>query len=198
MARSLVYANIHMYRLVMNALYSGGYRKRFLPICDLLAEDVRSVCDLCFGDTVIASWCRDSGIRWVGFDINADFCERARRLGFDAQEGNILEVDLPPADAYVMAGSLYHFHDQLSEVFDRVFDHTRHFVLSEPVQNMSARGGLLGRIGRRSADPGAGDSSFRFDEDSLLAALGEQARRKGFDSRVVSTDRDMVVDMIVH
>ncbi len=198
MARSIVYSNIHLYRLAMNALYSGGYRERFSRVCDVLGDDVASVCDLCFGDTVIADWCREHGVRWVGFDINRDFCERARGLGFDVGEGDILEVNLPRADVYVMAGSLYHFHRRLPEIFDRVFDRTRRFVLSEPVRNLSSRGGLLGWLGRRSANPGNGDASFRFDEDSLLRAVREQGRRKGFETRVVSTDRDMIIDMIVH
>ena len=93
MARSIVYSNIHLYRLVMNLLYSGGYRQRFCRVCDLLGDDVSSVCDLCFGDTMIAAWCRERGVSWVGFDINRHFCDRARGLGFEVGEGDILEAE---------------------------------------------------------------------------------------------------------
>jgi len=198
MARSIVYSNIHLYRLVMNALYSGRYRQRSDRICDVLGADVRSVCDLCFGDTMIADWCRDGGVRWIGFDINSGFCKRARRLGFDAREGDVLEVELPRAEAYVMAGSLYHFHRRIPELFDRIFDRTRRFVLSEPVRNLSTSAGPLGRLARRSADPGTGDARFRFDEGALLDTLREQGRRKGLETRVVSADRDLLVEMTVH
>src|SRR6186997_1587632 len=110
MEPSLVYSHIYVYRAVMNLLYKGRYRARFEDITGLLENGTRSVCDLCFGDTVIAEWCRSRGIEWTGVDLNPHFCSRARRKGFRVLEGDLLTLDLPAADVFVMAGSLYHFH----------------------------------------------------------------------------------------
>src|SRR6185369_996859 len=58
MSRSIVYSHIYLYRIAMNLLYSGKYYRRFTDIVDSMGSGVSSVCDLCFGDTVIAEWCR--------------------------------------------------------------------------------------------------------------------------------------------
>jgi hypothetical protein len=164
---------------------------------DLQAEiDGRgsSVCDLCFGDLYVARWCRANRIEWTGVDLNGSFCRRARRAGFSVIEGDALEVDLPEADVYVMAGSLYHFHDRLSDLFDVIFRHTSRFLLSEPVENLSNRGGLIGRSARRSANPGSRPAAFRYDERTLLEALDEQSQRIGLHLRSISKDRDMLIE----
>ena len=193
MPASLVYSHIYLYRSAMNLLYAGRYRRRFRDIVDLIGEDTRSVCDLCFGDTMIADWCRGRGIRWTGVDLNPHFCARARRAGHHVIEGDLFAVDVPTADVFVMAGSLYHFHDRLSRLFDLVWRHTGSFVLSEPVHNLSAQKGPIGWWARRSADPGDGLATFRYDGHALLEALREQQRRQEFAFRVVSVDRDMLV-----
>lgn len=195
MKTSLVYRNIHVYRLVMNALYRGGYRRRFRRVAAQLGDEVRSVCELCFGDTLIAEHCRSRGIRWTGLDINHAFCERARRLGYDVREGDLMTLDFPPSDVYLMVGSLYHFHRDLGGLLERILAHSGRFVLSEPIRNLSGRGGVIGSWARRSADPGTGDAVFRYDEQTLLGALREQQGRLGFKLEVVSTDRDIIVEM---
>jgi hypothetical protein len=195
MARSLVYADIRVYRLVMSLLYGGGYRRRFQRIIDLIGPEVCSVCDLCFGDTVIAEWCRSRRIRWVGVDLNHRFCERARNHGFDAREGDLFAMELPSASVFVMAGSLYHFHTRLTELFDLILGRTSRLILSEPVRNVSSRRGLLGWWARRAANAGSGRAAFRYEEATLLEALREQQQRKHFVFRVVSIDRDMLLEI---
>ncbi len=199
-SRSLVYSNIRVYRLVMNLLYKGRYERRFESIFDLLGDDTTSVCELCFGDTRVAERCKGRNVEWTGVDLNPSFCEHARNQGFHVLEGDVFELDLPRADVYVMAGSLYHFHDRLSALADRVFERTRRWVVSEPVRNLSQSGGLLGKLARRSANPGTGDSPFRYDAVSLGAVLGRQAQRLGLDLYVRSgrraVDRDAVVELI--
>lgn len=195
MVRSPVYWNIHLYRLAMNALYAGGYAERFGRITALLGSEVSSICEPCFGDTLIADWCRRHDIRWTGVDVNPRFCARARRQGHEVLEGDLLGVDLPVADVYVMAGSLYHFHDRLPALFDAVFGHTDRFLLSEPIRNLSSRSGALGWLARRGADPGAGDARFRFDPESLPRALRSEAERLGLTVRIVSRDRDLLAEI---
>jgi hypothetical protein len=191
---SLVYSHILVYRLAMNVLYAGRYRRRFQDLVNLL-DGASSVCDLCFGDTVVARWCAAHDVRWTGVDLNPHFCARARRLGYAVIEGDVLSAHLPPADVYLMAGSLYHFHDQLPALFDAIWQKTPRWILSEPVRNLSSARGLLGWWAGRSANPGDGHPTFRYTGTSLLDALREHQRRRGFTVRVVSSARDMVVVM---
>ena len=153
------------------------------------------MCDLCFGDTLIAESCRSQDIEWTGVDVNGYFCRRASRQGFRAIEGEIFSVELPKADVYLMAGSLYHFHDRLGPLLDRILERTDRFLLSEPIRNMSSSGGLLGRFAKSSADPGTGDAPFRYCESSLPEALRVEQERMGFQMRIVSTKRDMLLEI---
>src|SRR5215471_7097890 len=130
MSRSIVYSHIYLYRMAMNVLYGGKYHRRFTNIVDSVGSGVSSVCDLCFGDLVIAEWCRFHSIRWVGVDLNHHFCERARKRGFDVLEGDIFSLQLPDADVFVIAGSLYHFQARLGDFFDLVLSHTDRVLLS--------------------------------------------------------------------
>lgn len=193
MTTSWVYSNIHAYRAVMNALYVGGYRQRFRDVIDQFDAHTTSVCDLCFGDTVIADYCREHRVAWTGVDLNAGFCERARRLGHSVICADLFAVELPRADVYVMAGSLYHFHDRLSELFDIVWRHTTRFILSEPVRNLSAQAGPLGWWARRSANPGDRHVEFQYDQASLQEALRAQQTRHEMTLRVVSVKRDLLM-----
>lgn len=195
MSTSVVYRNIHVYRVVMNLLYGGKYRRRFDDVIAVLGPDVRSVVDLCFGDTVVADWCRERGIAWTGVDLNATFCATAVQRGHRAVHDDLFAVDLPRADVFMMAGSLYHFHDQLPALFDRIWAKTSRMVLSEPVRNLSSLGGPIGWWARRSADAGDGHAAFRFTEATLIAALEREQARHPFDYRVVSVGRDALVEL---
>jgi hypothetical protein len=192
---SLVYSNMLAYRLVMNVLYSGGYRTRFDRILARVPADTHSVCDLCFADTYIAEWCRARGISWIGIDINRGFCERAARQGFRAVQADLLTAELPQADVYLMAGSLYHFHDSLPQLLERILKRSRLFILSEPIRNLSSKGGLLGWLARHATNPGTRPQEFRFDSASLLGALHREQERLGFNLAVVSQARDLLVEI---
>jgi hypothetical protein len=192
MSPSLIYSNIHLYRLAMNVLYAGGYMKRFEDVIAQIGE-ARSVCDLCFGDTLVAEWCRTHSVAWTGIDLNSTFCARARRAGFNVVEGNLLALDLPDADVFVMAGSLYHFHDHLAELLEMVWRHTSRLVVSEPIRNLSSSGGVIGWGARRSANPGDGHARFRYDERTLRRALAEVQGRQNFTVRTISVDRDILL-----
>jgi hypothetical protein len=177
----------------MNILYRGRYRGRFEQLFQELDGRGPSVCELCFGDLYVARWCRARGLDWIGVDVNRGFCRRARRAGFRVIEGDVLEVDLPEADVYVMAGSLYHFHDRLDDLFDAVFRRTSQFVLSEPVRNLADLGGPIGRLARESANPGSKPAPVRYDKQTLLEAFYEQKRRVGLHVRPMFKGRDMLI-----
>lgn len=195
MKASLVYSNIHIYRFAMNLLYRGAYRQRFTNILKLVPPETRSLCELCFGDTIIAEWCRAQGVRWTGIDINEGLIQRARKLGFDAFHGDVLSIDLPNADVFVMAGSLYHFHADLPTLMHSILSRTNRFILSEPVRNLSSESGLMGWWARRSADPGTGPAAFRYDKRTLLAALQQQQKLNDFEMTLVLSDRDCLLEI---
>jgi hypothetical protein len=186
---------VGLYRMAMYVLYGGKYHRRFTNIVDSMGRWVSSVCDLCFGDIVIAEWCCFHSIRWVGVDLNHHFCERARKRGFDVLEGDIFSLQLPDADVFVMTGSLYHFHARLGDFFDLVLSHTGRPLLLEPVKNLSSGQDLIGRWAQRSADPRDGDTTFRYNEQSLYEALSKQQRRICLKYRVLSVDRDALIEV---
>ncbi len=193
MSTSLVYSQIHIYRAVMNLLYRGGYRRRFADVIEQFDARTSSVCDLCFADTIVADWCRGRGMAWTGVDLNPYFCNRARARGYTVLCDDLFSADLPDADVYIMAGSLYHFHDRLSELFDIIWRHTTRFILSEPVRNLSAQPGLIGWWARRSANPGDRHAAFRYDDKTLLQAIQRQQARHPMTIRVVSVGRDLLM-----
>jgi hypothetical protein len=179
----------------MNLLYRGRYRARFRRVLERIGPDVGSVCELCFGDTFIAEACRDRCIRWTGVDVNPSFCDRARRLGFPVIEGDLMSVDLPNADVYLMVSALYHFHDDAPDLFDAIFRRTRRLIVFEPVRNLSSSRGLLGGVARTATDPGTGPVSFRYDESSLLELAHDLERRRGLAFDAVPSGRDLLVDL---
>jgi hypothetical protein len=179
----------------MNVLYRGGYRRRYEQIFPLIDPQIQSVCELCFGDTLLASWCLKRGIQWTGFDLNQSFCARAQKMGFNAILGDVLSLDLPKSDAYIMAGSLYHFHSKLPELFEAILSRTKQFIICEPVRNLSSASGWIGSLAKRAANPGDGNAEFRYDERTLLGAIREQQSRLNFKYRVVTVDRDLLLEI---
>ncbi len=197
MSGGLIYRHVWCYRLVMSVLYRGRYRARFDAVSALLRERDRSVLELCFGDCAFARKCRGSGRGWVGLDLCEHFVERACALGFDARQADLARfTDLPRCDVCVMMGSLYHFHACLPELFSCVKAASARFLISEPVRNWAHGNRLQRYLSRKGTRAGEKEVPFRFDAASLVAALEILSRRIGFDYRVVSVARDMVVEVV--
>jgi len=77
---SIVYKNISLYRFIMNVIYGGSYRARFELITRFVANNkISSVLELCFGDIIIAEYCKQLNINWKGIDINLGFTEYAKK-----------------------------------------------------------------------------------------------------------------------
>ncbi|MEI7947880.1 MAG: class I SAM-dependent methyltransferase [bacterium] len=197
MIESILYRSIVLYRLMMGLLYRGQYRARFCHVTDLIRATDRLVMELCFGDVVVAEACRQRGMGWIGLDASPVFVTNAVRRGHDARQADLLTCDLlPSCDLCVMMGSLYHFEPCLGELFTRIRRASRRFVFSEPIQNWTSGGGIrrwlalaLTRVGNRA-------QVFRFTQATLLQTLDRLSREVGFEYRVVSVSRDMVVEVI--
>jgi len=181
----------------MAVLYRGAYRARFDRMSALLTVNERSVLELCFGDTVFAEHCRRQGRTWTGLDVNERFIARAMEQGFDAHLLDLRHaVDLPVSDVCVMIGSLYHFHENLPELFERIKAVSGRFLISEPVRNWTHGNALLRGLARWGTRVGADAETFRFDEASLRASLETLGRRVGFKYRVHHVARDMIVEVL--
>lgn len=159
----------------MNILYRGKYRERFDQIVkhlEALRPDSK-VLELCFGDIYIADHCKRIGLEWEGIDLNEKFVKFAKRQGYAAHLNDLIAMDeLPKADVCIMAGSLYHFHpDYTFKILKKMFDAANRVIISEPVENLSSRKGILGILAKRAASVGKGHEEFRFDLSSLLLAL---------------------------
>lgn len=197
MGRSVIYSSWFVYRLAMRILYGGDYRARLRRVCELIGEQDGRVLELCFGDIGIAKHCRQRGLSWVGLDINEAFVAKAVRRGFEARQADLTAGDgLPACDVCVMMGSLYHFEPQLKELFARIKGASRRFVLSEPVRNWTHAGGLRRQLALLMTRVGGREESFRFTEESLTQTLERLKREVGFDYRVVSASRDLLVEVV--
>lgn len=171
---SFVYRNLFAYRLILNILFMGRYKQRFKKVIDLIdPRREKAVIELCFGDIYIAQWCKRQGVDYVGFDINPHFVSIAKKKGYCVKLFDLRDqsTPLPAGDVVVMMGSLYHFHDILEDLIERIMLSSPRLIISEPIKNWASRNDILGHIARNSANAGQGEEFFRFNEQSLLSAL---------------------------
>src|SRR5215211_7314719 len=128
---SIIYRNLLIYRLVMNLLYTGGYRQRFKKIEDVLDKiQPQNVLELCFGDTYIATYCKRNGIQWQGIDINDSFVAAAVRKGYIARQADLLSLKkLPQSDLCIISGSLYHFNQNIHQFLQLILSSTSNIII---------------------------------------------------------------------
>ena len=196
---SFIYRNIFIYRLLMNILYVGRYKKRFEPVIDGIKTFPAGVpvLELCFGDIYVADFCRKAGYLWTGLDINGHFVRMAKRLGFDAREADLTELkQLPTAKVCVMMGSFYHFHSQAEGLLSKMFESSQTVILSEPVSNLARKKGFIGWLAKRAANAGKGHEVFRYDREAFLKMLNDSSKSVGYKIQILENRRrDMVVEL---
>lgn len=164
---SLIYRSLFLYRFSMNLLYSGSYRARLRATKEVITGS--SCLELCFGDTLLAQWCQRKNISWIGMDINNYFVNCAVKKGFDAKVIDLNQIKiLPETDVCVMAGSLYHFHQDPISLLKKMTNAAPLVIICEPVKNLSSWKGPLGWLARRSATTSAGENTFRYTRESFL------------------------------
>jgi hypothetical protein len=181
----------------MNLIYTGSYTKRFdQVIAKIKSLAPRSVTELCFGDTLIADFCRKEHIVWKGIDINDKFVSRARRKGYDSVWKDVSRLtSFEPCDLFVMSGSLYHFDaGQRERLFTNMLAVSDRILLSEPVLNLSSRPGIIGKLARSSANAGKGFENFRFSEQTFLEMLEDLGKKLNFSFLQLGfMKKDMIV-----
>ena len=197
MQRSLIYKNVHIYRLMMQGLYLGKYGQRFRQIIDLIGPSELQILELCFGDIRIANYCRSTGRHWSGVDLNPEFVRYAREQGFEAREADIASLgSFEPSDLAIIIGSLMYFHTDLGGLLRKLFAAAPRLLISEPVRNYSQVRGPVGYIARRSANAGDGEQGFRYDEESVQTALSSLQSSVGFQWSVKHTGKDLVLELL--
>lgn len=189
---SLVYKNIYIYRLIMNFLYGMKYKKRFENIISLINNEEKDIVELCFGDTFIAKYAKENNKNWKGFDINDSFVSYAIAEGFDATNKNILLDSIPKSDVCIMAGSLYHFIDNIEFVLGKMLKSSKKVIISEPIKNLS-NNKYIGFFAKKSANAGNGEEEFRFTEISFLNILNQYKIKLSFEYEIIKKDRDILV-----
>jgi hypothetical protein len=170
---SPIYKNIFVYRAVMNFLYAGKYRSRFQNIIECIEiQKTSKILELAFGDIQIAKWAKSSGIEWTGIDINESFVSNAIKNGYQAylKDLNLVE-SFPSSDTAIIAGSLYHFHESMGSLIEKIMDNTNVLLISEPIKNISSSTNIFGKIAKNSANVNKGKEDFRFNEISLINEL---------------------------
>ena len=198
--QSFIYRHILIYRFIMDLLYRGKYKKRFIPVIEQLKAlpPHSEILELCFGDIYIAEYCKTAGHRWIGLDINKHFIKQAQKLGFEARYADLASIaSLPKADVCIIIGSLYHFHPHTDELLTKMFDATSTLIIDEPVLNLSSGNGVIGYLAKKAASVGKGHEEFRYNESSLLILLKTFCQK--FNCEIVhsrSLGKDLIVKLI--
>ncbi len=194
--KSLVYKNIYWYRLILNILYLGKYKKRFQKVCELIEDNVQTVNELCFGDIHIAKYCKDNGIEWRGYDLNRTFVSYAKERNFNAHCVNILEFkDFQKVDLFIIQGSLYHFHKNISPLFDQIFLHSKRLIIAEPIKNVSQMIWPFSLIGRKMSNAGNGDEGFRYTQETLEKLVEDYKDKYNYKIDKYYLGKDMMLDL---
>jgi hypothetical protein len=170
LATSIIYKNTLLYELAMLALYGRHYPSRYKAIADLVPAR-SSVVDLCCGPALLFSrHLRHKNVRYTGLDVNAGFVERLIRAGGSGRVWDLRKDEpLPRADYVMMQASLYHFLPDALPVVERMMRAARRqVIIAEPIRNLAASDSpLLATLGRIFTNPGVGEQSRRFTEESL-------------------------------
>lgn len=177
----------------MSLLYKGNYYKRFEPITTQI--EGKKVTEICFGDILIADYCKKHKLAWIGIDTNEVFIKNAVKKGFYAQLADIEKLaEFPKADTCIISGSLYHFHENLESLFTKMLACAPHVIISEPVINLSNNKGIIGKLAKASANVNGKKQAFRFTEKTLVEALNILSKKLNFEYSVVDRiNKDLII-----
>ncbi len=177
----------------MQVLYKGQYNKRYSKIFPLLKAN--KITELCFGDTVIADYCKQNNILWTGYDTNAPFVKNAKKNNFNAFEADILKIEkFETADICLIIGSFYHFHQSLEILVAKMFDAAPVVIISEPIKNLTQSKGIIGKLAKGSSDINGVAQNFRFNEATLIQKLHELSLKLNFKTEVIEKfNKDMII-----
>lgn len=166
-----VYRFPSIYRLVMSVLYRDWTGRRF-EACkdDILSSSPSHVVEFCFGSLEIAEFCKANKLSWSGFDLNPASVARARKAGFFAEVSDVtsLDISLDARCHVVLNSSLYHFREALPQLANSLISvGAISLYISEPVENLSSRGGIFTRLSVASTMVAGKQVAFRYSSSEL-------------------------------
>ena len=181
----------------MNVLYLGKYRQRFTDVIKLISTDDKSVIELCFGDILIAQYCKRKDIDWIGIDINDYFVQYANKMGFKAFADDLVKTkEIKSSDVCIMIGSLYHFNNDIELVLSKMLQAAPKIIISEPIVNLSSSKGWLGTLSKKLTNAGKGEENFRFNKESIINTLDKYSTLLKFSYRIISIKRDILIEIL--
>lgn len=193
-SKSLVYKNIYWYRTLLNVLYFGKYYSKFKDIINLFDKKTKSVVELCFGDILIADYCKKNDIKWIGYDTNESFIEYATSKSFNVVNADIMQFsDFPKADLCLISAALYHFHDNLEFLFNKMLSCSPIIIISEPVKNICSYNRITRYLAGKCSNAGYRDENFRFNEKLLIQNIENLKNIFNFKYEVVSVKREILI-----
>ena len=158
-----------------------------------MAPEDRRIIELCFGDIYIAEYCNKSFRQWTGYNINEVFVNYALKRGHHAVQADILSMEkLPQANVLIFAGSLYHFNENLHQLWQLMTSCAPKIILSEPIKNITSAKNFIGKIGARASAVRNGAEALRFERDSLIEMLNCFQKTYHFNYEIVSEKKDML------
>ena len=87
---SPIYWDIRIYHLTMFLLYGGNYTSRYNIILEQIKQNKpNSMLELCFGDLLLAEFCKKNKINWTGIDQNSAFIKHAIKNGVTVLKNDI-------------------------------------------------------------------------------------------------------------
>ena len=177
----------------MQLLYKGQYQNRYVKLIPLLKA--KNVTELCFGDIVIADFCKKNNIHWIGYDVNGPFVKNAVKNNFNAHQMDILKSKkFETADICLIIGSLYHFHLSLEILLQKMFDCAPILLISEPIKNLSQSKGIIGKLAKGASDVNNQAQNFRFNELTLTNVLTELSIKLNFKIEVIEKfNKDIII-----
>jgi SAM-dependent methyltransferase len=192
---SIIYRSARGYELVMRALYGRHYAQRMRVVAAQVPVGA-SVLELCCGPgTLYTRHLRGRASSYIGLDLNERFVRRLRSSGVDARRVDLADASepLPSADVAIIQASLYHFLPDAGRILERMLAAAgQRVIVSEPIRNLASSGvPVVGPLGRRAADPGAGGHDQRFTEKTL-DELMVRYRSRVVEARLIPGGREKV------
>ena len=145
----------------MRVLYGRHYADRMRAVADQVPAGA-SVLELCCGPgTLYRRYLRGRAARTSASTSTSGSSAACTARGDRRTAGRPrahATSRCPTADVAIMQASLYHFLPDAGAIVDRMLAAARQRVIvSEPIRNLASSGlPLIGLLGRRAADPGAG------------------------------------------
>lgn len=171
---SLIYNHRTAYHLLMRLLYGRYFSARY----ETIAAEVpagSAVVDVCAGDGYLyLNYLRPKAVQYQALDISPRLVQWMQRHGIQAQQSDVWQDALPPADVVIMQASLYQFLPDAAPVVHKMLRAARQrVIITEPIRNIaSSDNPVLRFVGKRLTRPEEGSGTYqahRFDQTSLTA-----------------------------